>query len=111
MRRAKIVATIGPACQDSETIETFLTAGIDVARQVFALIDAQVAFEELIADGQAVRRGEVIAWLKGDAASLLQGERVALNLLQRLSGVATLTARFVAAVAEWAAANGREVKP
>lgn len=78
--------------------EDFVLAGIEVARQVFALIDPQVAFEGLIADGQTVRRGEVIAWIKGDAASLLQGERVALNLLQRLSGVATLTARFVAAV-------------
>ena len=78
--------------------EDFVLAGIDVARQVFALIDPQVAFEELIADGQKVRRGEVLAWIKGDAASLLQGERVALNLLQRLSGVATLTAQFVAAV-------------
>jgi nicotinate-nucleotide pyrophosphorylase (carboxylating) len=73
-------------------------AGIGVARRVFALLDAQVSFEGLIEDGQAVRRGEVLAWLKGDAASLLQGERVALNLLQRLSGVATLTARFVEAV-------------
>jgi len=78
--------------------EDFILAGLDIARQVFALIDPQVAFEGLIADGQVVKRGEVIAWLKGDAASLLQGERVALNLLQRLSGVATLTARFVAAV-------------
>jgi nicotinate-nucleotide pyrophosphorylase (carboxylating) len=79
--------------------EDFVLAGIDVVRQVFALVDPQVAFEKLIADGQAVKRGEVIAWLKGDAASLLQGERVALNLLQRLSGVATLTAHFVSEVA------------
>lgn len=75
--------------------EDFVLAGIDIARRVFALVDGEVAFEALIRDGQAVRRGEVLAWLKGDAASLLQGERVALNLLQRLSGVATLTARFV----------------
>lgn len=78
--------------------EDFVLAGIEVARRVFELLDPQVAFEGLIADGQSVRRGEVLAWLKGDAASLLQGERVALNLLQRLSGVATLTARFVNAV-------------
>jgi nicotinate-nucleotide pyrophosphorylase (carboxylating) len=78
--------------------EDFVLAGIAVARRVFELLDAKVAFEGLIADGQSVRRGEVLAWLKGDAASLLQGERVALNLLQRLSGVATLTARFVKAV-------------
>ncbi|TLM65734.1 MAG: carboxylating nicotinate-nucleotide diphosphorylase [Deltaproteobacteria bacterium] len=79
--------------------EDFTLAGIEVARRVFELLDAKVAFEGLIADGQQVRRGEVLAWLKGDAASLLQGERVALNLLQRLSGVATLTARFVREVA------------
>lgn len=75
--------------------EGFVLAGIDVARRVFELLDPAVAFDGLIADGQAVRRGEVLAWLKGDAASLLQGERVALNLLQRMSGVATLTAAFV----------------
>ena len=75
--------------------EEFLLAGIGVARRVFELLDEQVAFECLVEDGLAVKRGEVLAWLKGDAASLLQGERVALNLLQRLSGVATLTACFV----------------
>jgi nicotinate-nucleotide pyrophosphorylase (carboxylating) len=75
--------------------EEFLLAGIGVARRVFELLDEQVAFECLAEDGHAVKRGEVLAWLKGDAASLLQGERVALNLLQRLSGVATLTACFV----------------
>lgn len=75
--------------------EDFVLAGIDVARRVFEILDGDVAFEKLVADGLAVKRGEVLAWLKGDAASLLQGERVALNLLQRLSGVATLTARFV----------------
>jgi nicotinate-nucleotide pyrophosphorylase (carboxylating) len=79
--------------------EDFLLAGIGVARRVFELLDEQVAFECLIEDGLAVKRGEVIAWLKGEAASLLQGERVALNLLQRLSGVATLTARFVEEIA------------
>ena len=84
MARAELVAK-----------EEFVLAGIDIARRVFEMLDAKVAFEALIKDGQAVRRGEVLAWLKGSAAGLLQGERVALNLLQRLSGVATLTARFV----------------
>jgi nicotinate-nucleotide pyrophosphorylase (carboxylating) len=78
--------------------EDFVLAGIDIARRVFTLIDADIAFERLIEDGRTVRRGEVLAWLKGNAAGLLQGERVALNLLQRLSGVATLTAKFVRAV-------------
>lgn len=78
--------------------EDFVLAGLDVARQVFAILDPAVAFEKLREDGQQVRRGEVFAWLKGDARALLQGERVALNLLQRMCGIATLTARFVAAV-------------
>jgi nicotinate-nucleotide pyrophosphorylase (carboxylating) len=94
-------ATVAPGTPGRAELvakEDFILAGCGVARRVFELLDAQVSFEGLIEDGQAVRRGEVLAWLKGDAASLLQGERVALNLLQRLSGVATLTARFVEAV-------------
>jgi nicotinate-nucleotide pyrophosphorylase (carboxylating) len=79
--------------------EDFILAGLDVARRVFATLDPAVAFEKLREDGAQVRRGEVFAWLKGDAQALLQGERVALNLLQRMSGIATLTARFVQAVA------------
>ncbi len=75
--------------------DDFVLAGIDVARRVFHLLDPQVAFEQLTEDGHQVRRGEVLAWLRGEAASLLQGERVALNLLQRMSGIATMAARFV----------------
>ncbi len=75
--------------------EDFVLAGIDVARKVFQMVDPGVAFEKLLEDRQSVKKGEVLAWIKGDARSLLQGERVALNLLQRMSGVATLTSRFV----------------
>jgi nicotinate-nucleotide pyrophosphorylase (carboxylating) len=78
--------------------EDFVLAGLAVARQVFKTLDPAINFEMLTADGRPVRRGDVIAWLKGDAALLLQGERVALNLLQRLSGIATQTARFVTEV-------------
>jgi len=75
--------------------EDFVLAGIDVAQRVFQLLNAETSFEALLTDGRAISRGEVLAWIKGDAASLLQGERVALNLLQRMSGVATLTAAFM----------------
>jgi nicotinate-nucleotide pyrophosphorylase (carboxylating) len=92
---AATIAPGTPARAQLVAKEEFVLAGIDVARRVFEILDAQVAFEALGKDGQSVKRGEVLAWLKGDAASLLQGERVALNLLQRLSGVATLTSRFV----------------
>lgn len=78
--------------------EDFVLAGIDVAAQVFSFLDSDVKFEKIFVDGQSVRKGEVIAWLKGPASVLLRGERVALNLLQRMSGTATLTARYVAAI-------------
>ncbi len=92
------LATIEPGTQASAELvakEDFVLSGIDVAQRVFQLLSAETAFEKLFSDGQAVKRGEVLAWLKGDAAILLQGERVALNLLQRMCGVATLTAAFV----------------
>lgn len=79
--------------------EAFVLSGIAVAEEVFRQLDRRVAFEALKLDGESLQQGEVLAWIKGDAASLLQGERVALNLLQRMSGIASLTARFVAAVA------------
>jgi len=79
--------------------EDFVLAGMPVAQRVFQLLDSNIAFEPLLQDGQTVKRGEVLAWIKGSSAMLLQGERVALNLLQRLSGVATLTRRFVDEIA------------
>ena len=75
--------------------QDFVLAGIDVARQVFTLLDPSVAFEKLREDGGHVQRGDVLAWIKGEASVLLQGERVALNLMQRMSGVATHAAAFV----------------
>lgn len=75
--------------------EDFTLAGIDVAANVFKTLDADVGFEQLLEDGRRIRRGEVLAWIKGKAAVLLQGERVALNLLQRMSGIASMTAQYV----------------
>jgi len=79
--------------------EELVLAGVDVAGRVFHLLDPSVAFAPRFQDGASVKAGEVIAELSGEAAPLLQGERVALNLLQRMCGVASLTARYVAAVA------------
>jgi nicotinate-nucleotide pyrophosphorylase (carboxylating) len=78
--------------------ENFTLAGIDVAEKVFSILDCDVRFEKIFDDGQTVHKGEVIAWLKGKSSALLQGERVALNLLQRMSGIASLTAQYVAEV-------------
>ncbi len=78
--------------------EDFTLAGLDVAAEVFRVLDPAVSFEKISTDGRAVAKGEVIAWLRGRASVLLQGERVALNLLQRMSGIASLTAKYVAEV-------------
>ena len=75
-----------------------VVAGLPLAEVVFREIDASVAFEPLTEDGQAVDAGTTLARLHGPAAPILTGERLALNLLQRLSGVATVTRRYVEAV-------------
>lgn len=72
-------------------------AGIDFARRVFELIDSSIDFLKLKEDGQAFKRGDILAQITGSAQAILKGERTALNFLQRLCGIATLTARFVAA--------------
>lgn len=76
-----------------------VACGVDVAREVFAQVDRGVAFDARVADGTRVLEGDVVARLEGRAESILRGERVALNFLQRLTAVATLTSRFVARVA------------
>jgi nicotinate-nucleotide pyrophosphorylase (carboxylating) len=73
-------------------------AGLPAMAAVFAEVDAQLIFTPLRLDGERVRRGDHIATVEGRFASMLRAERTALNLLQRLSGVATATARAVAAV-------------
>lgn len=79
--------------------EAMMLAGIDVAARVFHILDPGIAFTAHFSDGELLNSGDVIAEIVGDASLLLQGERVALNLLQRMCGVATQTARYVQAVA------------
>ncbi len=76
-----------------------LVAGLPVVMEVFRQIDAAISVECLVHDGSCVARGDVIARISGPARSILIGERVALNFLQRMSGTATLTAEYVARVA------------
>ncbi len=73
-------------------------AGLPAMAAVFAVVDAQLVFTPLRLDGERVRPGDHIATIEGRFAAMLRAERTALNLLQRLSGVATATARAVAAV-------------
>jgi nicotinate-nucleotide pyrophosphorylase (carboxylating) len=70
-------------------------AGLDVARAVFAALDPRVAFDPIRADGDRCAAGDAVATVAGSARAILSAERTALNLLQHLSGVATLTRRHV----------------
>ncbi len=72
-------------------------AGIGVAKQVFLRVDPSLKVEVHIEDGRRIKPGDVVATISGSVASILKAERVALNFLQRLSGVASQTAQFVAA--------------
>lgn len=70
--------------------EQGIVAGIEVARHVFELVDQDVVFDPQVEDGSAVEVGDTILRLKGRARSILSGERLALNFMQRMSGVATM---------------------
>ena len=78
-----------------------VVAGLPIAERVFAKLDETLSFRALVTDGDAVKAGTPIAEVQGSAKTILIGERTALNFLQRLSGIATLTAQFVAAVADY----------
>jgi nicotinate-nucleotide pyrophosphorylase (carboxylating) len=77
-----------------------VVAGLAVAGLCFNRLDSRIDFEQAVEDGARVSRNRVLARLSGPASSMLKAERVALNFLQRLSGIATLTARFVDAVGD-----------
>ena len=70
-------------------------AGIDVMKWIFNALDERIVFRPLCKDGDRVKKGKKIISLRGSVKNILAGERTALNFLGRLSGVATLTSRFV----------------
>lgn len=73
-------------------------AGLDVFERAFTLLDSRTSFDARVADGDAVEPGQLLGIVRGDARVLLSGERVALNFLQRMSGIATYTRRMAAAL-------------
>lgn len=87
-----------PARAEIVVKEPGVVCGLDVAAEVFGALDGSVKFDKEVGDGARVKSGDVAAKLDGRAGPLLAGERTALNFLQRLSGIATLTAAFVEAV-------------
>lgn len=70
-------------------------AGLDVALRVFELLDGTIAVTRYFKDGDAVKKGDVIAEFRGNTCAMLKGERTALNLLQHMSGIATYTSKCV----------------
>lgn len=76
-----------------------IVAGLEVARMVFHELDPALEFNALVQDGARVGKGEILATVRGNGRAILSAERVALNLLQRMSGIATATRRYVEAVA------------
>lgn len=72
-----------------------ILAGVEVAEMILRRLDAEVRLEKLIEDGSPIRRGDVVFYVEGRLISLLQAERILLNVMQRMSGVATQTAVYV----------------
>jgi nicotinate-nucleotide pyrophosphorylase (carboxylating) len=89
---AKAVATLS-------TREDGVLCGIEFARTAFRLIDQGLSFDARLEDGAALKKGDIIAVVSGPARSLLSGERVALNFMMHLSGVASYTAKFAEIIA------------
>ncbi len=91
-------ATIRPESRSVAVIlakQDLILAGIEVANAVFRRLDPDLQLTAFVKDGDRVQAGTEIAKLSGNTRALLAGERVALNLLQHLSGIATLTAKYV----------------
>ena len=97
-------STVPPSQRGLGTILTEtegVIAGLPIAQRVFEKLDPDLDFHMLVTDGDRIESMTPIATVAGSAKSILTAERIALNFLQRLSGTATLTARFVAATAQY----------
>ncbi|MDF2521086.1 MAG: nadC [Clostridia bacterium] len=75
-----------------------IVCGIAVCKRVFEILDSSIVFEIHAKDGKKVNEGEIIAEISGSARNILKGERVSLNLLQRMSGIATAAGKYAEAV-------------
>ncbi len=78
-----------------------IVAGLDVAGEIFRMLDTSIRFEQLVSDGEQVQPGQNIATAEGPARPILTAERTVLNFMQRLSGIATMTAEYVRAASDY----------
>ncbi len=99
-------STVEPGVQGKAQVvakEEMILAGIDTFHKVFTFLDRRVAFNKLFKDGDHVIGGSLIAEISCDVVNLLRGERVALNFLQHLSGIASLTHKYVRKIKDYGA--------
>ncbi len=98
------VTTLSTVAEDTQLVgrlvarEEGIAAGFDVAYLTFTLLDPRVTMQQSVMDGQAVAPDQVMAVIRGPGRAILTGERTALNFMQRMSGIATTTAKYVEAV-------------
>jgi len=83
------------------TKQSGVIAGLAVAESVFRFLSTDISFKSKVSDGDKVKHGTILAEVEGDARAILTGERVALNLLQLMSGIATQTSAFVDMVKDY----------
>jgi nicotinate-nucleotide pyrophosphorylase (carboxylating) len=91
--------------------EEGIVCGLALAREVFRQVDRKIKFTPKVRDGARVKKGKIIAVVKGPARGILTGERVALNFLQRLSGIATLADHFVSRAGKVKILDTRKTTP
>ena len=94
----RVVPKAARASAEMVARQACVVAGLPLARAVFLAIDPEIAVSDRASDGDRVTAGTVLAHVEGPAAPILTGERVALNLVQRLSGIATLTRAYADAI-------------
>ena len=80
--------------------ENGIIAGINVVERVFRIVDESLVFDKMTADGEFIEKGQIIAVVSGSSWSILKAERTALNLLQRMSGIATETNKYVEQISD-----------
>ncbi|GET43596.1 carboxylating nicotinate-nucleotide diphosphorylase [Microseira wollei] len=101
-RTTQSLFTTGVGVGEAKLIakEPGIVAGLPIAARVFQLLNHQVSFVSQVPEAQPCQKGHVVARLQGPLDALLMGERVALNLVMRLSGIATLTRQYVEKIAD-----------
>ena len=90
-------------CAELNTRQDCIVCGIDIFKRVFHILSSDVEIKTFVSDGDFVKKGQKLAEIKGNARTILSGERTALNYMQRLSGIATETNKYQSAIMPYSA--------